>query len=66
MSRQRSVVGLVPGFLLCFLLLGHRVIAQETLDAGAFVRTVVRNHPSLKKADHLVQAAQFALKASGL
>ena len=42
------------------------ILAQDYSEPTSFVQAVLSRHPSLKKADELVQAAHFGLKASGL
>lgn len=43
-----------------------QVSAQEPVLPEEYVAEVMRHHPSLERAEHLVQAADFALKASRL
>ena len=40
--------------------------SREILDPASFVRAVISRHPSVQKADHLIEAAEFGSKLSGL
>ena len=55
-------------FLCWFVGLSTTAPAQpgQPLEAPLFVEAVVKAHPSLRKAEHRVQAAHFGVKASGL
>lgn len=55
-------------FLCWLVVLSTTTFAQpgQPLEAPLFVEAVVKVHPSLRKAEHRVQAAHFGVKASGL
>lgn len=63
---KRSVCRLLLLVLSFLGLLSSLVLAQSITDPEAFVEAVLSRHPSIKKANELVQAAQFSAKAAGV
>ncbi len=66
-----SLNRLSPGRLVFLTLLylvpcTGQVLAQDCSQPTSYVQAVLSRHPSLKKAEELVQAADFSMKASGL
>ena len=62
LSKRRLLV-----WLFLFLgLLSSFVQAQQFSDPETFVEAILSRHPSIQKADELVQAAEFNIKAAGL
>ena len=60
--KSRLVLLVLP----CLVLISEPALSQELSEPAAFIQTVLSRHPSLQRADELVRAAEFGLKASGL
>ena len=67
MSQTRLPKRRLLVWLFLFLgLLSSFVQAQQFSDPETFVEAILSRHPSIQKADELVQAAEFNIKAAGL